>query len=276
MGAPQQLLVSYGSNFVGPLDAYASGGLAVWGLSYRLFTSWTGALFRVRRTGDDELDIEAKPDGLYDNAALSSFVGSDPWWYSQFYDQLGNGYHLTYAASGQPRGAIDGNGLAYAYAETGPNDKAMVKSGLSIAVTDSTLWTVFGSPAFVTYGAGFYTSTDRQRILADYGNSINPDFNYGSGTVAAASGTNTGLYSSTFQVGSGGNRINVGTASATGTKASEAVTIIQIGMPAQFGGFQPRWYANAPIYAGGLWAADVGDTNADAIQQIGKDLYFAQ
>ncbi len=276
MGATQQLLVSYGSNFVGPLDAYAADGLAFWGLSHRLFTSYTGPLFRVRRTGDDELDIEAKPDGLYDNAALSSFVGSDPWWFSQFYDQTGNGNHVTYAASGQPRGAIDGNGLAYAYAETGPNDKAMVKSGLSIAITDSTHWTVFGSSGFLTNGAGFYTTTDRQRAPVNYGGGIGADFNYGSGTIAEVSGTNTGLYSSTFQVGAGGNRINIGTASATGTKASEALTIIQIGMPAQFGGFQPRWYANAPIYAGGLWTADLGDTNADAIQQIGKDLYFAQ
>jgi hypothetical protein len=262
--------------FVGPLDAYATGGLAIWGLSYRLFTSYTGPLFRVRRTGDDELDIEAKPNGLYDLTTLSDFVGSDPWWFSQFYDQTGNDIHLTYAASGQPRGAIDGNGLAYAYAETGPNDKAMAKSGLSIAVTDSTHWTVYSTPTFGVQGAGFYATDDHQRFDVNAASAFVPTVNYDSGTVASIAGTNTGLYSTMLQVGSGGNRLNIGTASATGTKPSRALTIQQVSLPALYAGITPVCAANARIYAGGLWIADLGNTNADAIQQIGKDLYFAQ
>lgn len=267
---------SGGGGFVGPLDAYAADALALWGISRRLLTSYTGPLFRVRRTGDDEMDIEALSSGLFDSASLSGFVGADPWWYSQWYDHTGNGNHLTNAASGQPRGAIDGNGLAYAYAATGPNDKVMAKPGLSIAVTGSTHWTVYGSLSYLTSGSGFYTPTDRHRYDQNAANAFDPNINYGTGTVASIAGTNTGVYSSVLHTGTGGNRLNIGTASATGTKVAESVTIIQISMPAMFAGYSPLWSANSPVYAGGLWTADVGNTNADAIQQIGRDIYFAQ
>lgn len=276
MGANQQLFVSYGPSFVGPLDAYAAGGLAIWGLSYRLFTSWAGALFRVRRTGDDELDIEAKPDGLYDLAVLSSFVGSDPWWFSQFYDQTGNGHHLTYAASGQPRGAVDGNGLAYAYATTGPNDVAMIRESLSIAGNATMCWTVNAVPSFAMYGTMFRDfALTTERKIVNVGNALVANINVpATGTVPDNIASTTGVCSNTLQVGAGGCRMSIGTVATTGTRTSESITINRIGIG--FTGDFPYWVADAKCYAGGLWLADMSDTDTDAIQQIGKDLYFAQ
>ncbi len=261
--------------FVGPLDAYATGALALWGISYRLFTSYTDPLFRVRRTGDDEMDIEAKANGLFDVAALTDFVGSDPWWYSQWYDQTGNGNHVTYAASGQPRGAIDGNGLAYAYAETGPFDKQMVKNSLAIAATDTTHWTVGGNPGYAQAGAMIRSTLPEERKVLNYGNRLLAKItNPATGTGPSILGTNTGVYSHVLQVGGAGCRLNCGTGVSTGTKTSVAMTIAQVGVGSNNGG--PTWAANAPFYAGGVWTADVGNTNADAIQQVGRDFYFAQ
>lgn len=274
MGAIQQLLVSYGSNFVGPLDAYAADGLAIWGLSHRLFTSYTGPLFRVRRTGDDELDIAALSPGLFDAASLSAFVGADPWWFSQFYDQTGNGNHLTYAASGQPRGSIDGNGLAYAYAATGPNDVAMMKTGLSIAATGSTHWTVNAAPGFGMVGVNIHSTSDVKRNAFNYGNGVTPDLNEPGGTAPGDITITTDICSHVLQIGSLGSRLNAGVGVTTGTKTSTSITIDIIGVGIQASA--PYWVANAKFYGGGVWIADVGNTNADAIQQIGKDLYFAQ
>lgn len=261
--------------FVGALDGQATGALALWGLSYRLLSSWEGALFRVRRTAGDEMDIAALAAGLFDAATLSGFVGSDPWWFSKFYDQSGNGLDLTISASSQPRGAIDGNGLAYAYAETGPFDKQMAKYGLSIAATDTTHWTVGGSPGFAQAGVMIRTTVPSERKVQNFGSTLATEISdTATGTVPSVGGTNTGLYSHVLQVGAAGCRMSFGTGVATGTRTSVAVTIEQVGVGPNNGG--PTWTADAPFYAGGLWTADVGDTNADAIQQVGRDLYSAQ
>ena len=263
--------------FVGPLDAYAADSLALWGLSYRLLTSYQGALFRVRRTGDDEMDIAAKSNGLFDIAALNGFVGADPWWFSQFYDQTGNGIHLTYPASGQPRGAVDENELVHAYAETGPNDKAMASAALSVAATDTTHWTVGSSPSYATYGVKLYDGLrDVQRASANAANTIYVDMNDPLTGTYASIGANTGLYSLMMQVGADGNRLNIGTAVGTGTRASSAITIQQVSVGGLYAGWNPLWAANATFYGGGLWVADLGNANADAIQAIGKELYFTQ
>lgn len=260
--------------FVGVLDGFTSGLLSLWGVSCQLLSIYTGPLFRVRRTGDDELDIAALPNGRFDLPALSGFVGTDPWWFSQFYDQSGNGIHLTYVASGQPRGGIDGNGLAYAYATTGPNDVMMYKSLGTVSIVDSTHWTVNSAPGYGMAGVNIHSTSDVKRNAFNTGAVLYADMNEAGGTFPAEISITTDICSSTLQVGSIGTRLNAGVGVTTGTKTSSSITIAEILVGSQAG--IPYWVANAKFYAGGLWAADLGNTSADAVQQIGKDLYFSQ
>ena len=119
MGATQQLLVSYGSNFVGPLDAYASGGVEFYSIYQRLRSSFTGSLLRVRRSSDDaELDIGYGSDNKLDTAALLAFCGASEGWVVQVMGQL-NGLHLIQPSPGLQRRIVTG-GVVDAFADGTP------------------------------------------------------------------------------------------------------------------------------------------------------------
>jgi hypothetical protein len=262
--------------FVGPLDGFSANAIGLWSISKRLLTSYTGALIRVRRSSDNaESDIGADAAGNLDSAALTSFVGGGSWFLRWVYDETGNGHHIgNSTAAAQPQGAIDGNGLAYAYAPgAGFTTTNLARSGLSIATTDTTHWTVHSSAGFQTDTISTRTAVPTERRCGNVSNAIIASVAT-TGTQATLAGTNTGLYTLTFQVGGGGHRISNGLASATGTQASNSITIAQIGMGNGGGG--ASWAQNSKFYAGGLWSADLGNTRSDALNVIGKSLFVTQ
>jgi hypothetical protein len=83
-----------GSGFVGMLD-----GLQVPLRAYslrRLSSLYTGAPIRVRRGADNvEQDIAFTSSGDLDITALQTFAGTDSVYVKTFYDQSGNGRHLS-------------------------------------------------------------------------------------------------------------------------------------------------------------------------------------
>lgn len=69
----------------------------------RLSLTYTGALIRVRRTDNQELDITGTTIGL-DESQLLTFVGSGDAFVTTIYDQSGNNNHLTQSTiANQPR-----------------------------------------------------------------------------------------------------------------------------------------------------------------------------
>jgi len=265
-----------GASFVGALDGYTTNALALWSISKRLLTSYTGALIRVRRSSDNaESDIGADAAGNLDSAALTLFVGGGSWFLRWVYDETGNGYHLGNAtAAAQPQGAIDGNGFAYAYAPgAGFNTTTLLRSGLSIAVTDTTHWTVHSAAGYQFDTMMVRSTTTSERRAYNVSNAIIASVGT-TGTSAALAGTNTGLYTLTFQTHGSGHRLSNGLASATGTQASNTITISQIGMGNGGGG--ASWAQNSKFYAGGLWSADLGNANADALNAIAKTQFQTQ
>jgi hypothetical protein len=265
------------AQYTGALDGKTTGLLATWGLSYRLLGSYTEALFRVRRTGDDELDIAALANGMFDLAALSGFVGSDPWWFSQFYDQSGNGIHLSNGASSQPQGGIDGNGLVYAFAPGSDGSTAfMTSAAMDVAATDTTHWTVGNAASFAMAGVSIADSAKSvERNGFNFSTSILANFNdSGDGTTAECLETNTGLYSHVLTVAASGNILRIGPSAQSGTRTSLSLNINQVSVG--YSGGSPWWSQYSKFYGGGLWTADLGDAAHDAVQQIGRDLFSAQ
>jgi len=83
------------------LDAYG-GAHAAYSLR-KLNSDYTGAAIRVRanRTGSPEQDIGFNADGTLDTAALFAFVGDTNGNIKTWYDQSGNGKHVTQTANNQ-------------------------------------------------------------------------------------------------------------------------------------------------------------------------------
>lgn len=97
------LTLEGGSGFVGPLDAFATPHRAH---SFRrLLTSYTGPAIKVRRSTDNvEYDIGFTPEGDLDQSDLLAKIGSASAYIVTWYDQSGNGRHLTQAtAAAQPQ-----------------------------------------------------------------------------------------------------------------------------------------------------------------------------
>lgn len=92
MASTQQLLASYGSSFVGPLDGFEAGLTLANHAKRRLLTSYTGPLFQVRadRTGQPTFDVPYKADGSWDKAALMSFAGLDTTYFVKYFAQYGS------------------------------------------------------------------------------------------------------------------------------------------------------------------------------------------
>ena len=84
------------------LDTYGSAAAAY---SVRLLRSdYSGPCCRIRRDADnDELDIGFDVNGNFDEAALSDFVDAGTATVSIWYDQSGNSYNASAAATNQPQ-----------------------------------------------------------------------------------------------------------------------------------------------------------------------------
>lgn len=261
--------------FVGPLDAYTANLAGAWSAARRLLSAYTGPLVRVRRSSDSvEQDIGFTALGFLDMAALTSFVGSDDWFFRKVYDQSGAGVDIGQSsASAQPQGAVDGNGLAYGYAPgVGFSNTSLVSgSGLGATITNSTMWSVSQTAAYATDLGTLRFADITEGRTTNYADSIQ-NSGPGSGTAATLSGPTTGLYSVVRQFGAAGNRLTNGLATGTGTRTSAAGTLDVVGFG--FGGGGATWSQNSKFYAMAIWSADLGDSSADAVQVIGKGGFF--
>lgn len=130
--------VSGAEAFIGPLDAYASGLAGAWSVSRRLLATYTGPLFRVRRSSDStEQDINATAAGLVDTTALLAFCGSGSGFIRTVYDQkTGTALNLDQTtALSQPRIVNAGSVELYGMSFDGSND---------CLDTSSQAWSTFG------------------------------------------------------------------------------------------------------------------------------------
>lgn len=276
MGAVQQALLGYGASFVGPLDAYTADLLHLPCMTHRLLASYTGPAFRMRvdTGGSPEYDIGFLADGTIDAASITSNASGNNWFIRTVYDQSGNGRHLQQAsAAAQPQGGIDGNGLAYCYAPGAGFSTTNLQSatGLAIAITDSTAWNVASSAAFVTDLTRVRdTAAVSERRIINFASELQAH-SPGVGTPAAIAATGTGLYTTTVRLNGSGIVLSNRLTSATGTQASAAFTIDSFGFG--HGGGGASWSQNSKFYAGGFWAADLGEAPAAALNATAQALF---
>lgn len=134
-----------GSGFVGPLDEFAVPHRAH---SFRrLLASYTGPAIKVRRSTDNvEYDIGFTLGGDLDEADLLAKIGSASAYMVTWYDQSGNGRHLTQAtAAAQPRivnaGVVEVRGSKPACRLDGTDDY-MTSTSVGLAAGTATIATV--------------------------------------------------------------------------------------------------------------------------------------
>lgn len=97
--------------FVGPLNDWKTDGVEFHSIYQRLLTSFTGDLFQVRRSLDDEpLWIPALPSGLFDSALLLSFCAGTDGYVAAVSGQL-NGYHLIQPTASLQRRIVTAGAL---------------------------------------------------------------------------------------------------------------------------------------------------------------------
>ena len=100
-----------------------------WSVARRVYDTYTGPLFRVRRGGDNaEQDIYATASGghyVADEDALTAFVGTSDWWIVRIYDQGLLAQHLQQSSTSlQPVG-----GSAGAIQRIGANNRLAISFG---------------------------------------------------------------------------------------------------------------------------------------------------
>lgn len=268
--------------FIGPLDGLTTGLKELWG-TRRLVSSYEGALFTIRVdvTGQPEYDIPFMADGKADTAAILAVTNNntDPWYITKKFGQLGFEDTIQTSAANQPQGGIDGDGNVYAFAPgAGFLTTSLLATFSPFSLTDSTSFAVHCSTGFALDAMTIHDDTSGLgRRMLNFGSQITNQYQgtgAPTGTEATINSTNTGCYATVLQYGASGNRLNNGTV-ATGTKPSATMAnVSKFGLGWGAGG--PFWVQNARIYAGGLYTADIGNTNADALQVILKDLFNAQ
>lgn len=268
-----------GSAFIGPLDAYTTNLVALYSPFQRLLTAYAGQGIRVRRSSDSTLQwIGFNADGTFDSVSYLAFIGAGNGFAHTVADQSGNGRDVTQTtAAAQPQIGVDGDGNYYLYAPgAGFTKTRLWRTGLSVSSQDFTFWTVAGAAAYALAQINTrYNATAKERSSVNYSNSLLPYMDEsGTGTVATITSTNTGVYSTVWAGGSGGNKLTNRLSTTTGTRAPVAHTINEIGVGSIAGG--ATWAQNSPWYLGGLWSEDKGGS-ADfaALSTLGKTLIAA-
>lgn len=266
---------SNGASFVGPLDGYTTNLLALYG-TVKMLSSYAGSAIKVRRSSDSTLlDVGFNADGSFDATSYLAFIGGGNGFAHTVYDQSGNSRNQVQAtAAAQPQIGVDGNGQYYLYAPgAGLTTTRMQCTGLSIACTDFTFWTVAGAAAYAFAPIMMRDNgTLKERIVLNYASLIAPTmYESASGTVASIASTNTNPYSTLWSAGSGGNKLGNRLTSATGTRTPVASTINEINIGSSGGG--ATWAQNSRFYLGALWSEDKGPS-ADfaALATLGKTL----
>ena len=88
----------------GPCDIYKEAGtpcVAAYSTARVLYSDYTGPLYQVRRTSDQQVkDIPALPDGVADASEQDEFLGNGRGTISKIYDQSGKGNDLIKAPAG--------------------------------------------------------------------------------------------------------------------------------------------------------------------------------
>lgn len=268
-----------GLGFVGALDAYLTNLIAVYSINDKLVASYNGSAVRVRRSSDNTLtDIGFLGNGDFDAASYLAFIGAGNGFAHTIYDQSGNGRHQVQAtAAAQAQIGVDGNGHYYLYAPgAGFSTTNYYVSGLSLSITDFTLWSVCSAAA---YAFGVINLRDagapKERVLANYSSSLLPTFqDNATGTVATIGSTNTNVYSAIWAAGSGGNKIGNRLTTATGTRVPSSLNISNLGLGRSGGG--AFWAQNSRFYLGAAWSEDKGP-KADfaALATLGQTLITA-
>ena len=264
-----------GGAFVGALDTYTTNLLALYG-TVKMLSSYAGSAIKVRRSSDSTLqDIGFNADGSFDATSYLAFIGAGNGFAHTVYDQSGNGRHQVQAtAAAQAQIGVDGNGHYYLYAPgAGFSTTNYYVSGLSLSITDFTLWSVCSAAA---YAFGVINLRDagapKERVLANYSSSLLPTFqDNATGTVATIGSTNTNVYSAIWAAGSGGNKIGNRLTTATGTRVPSSLNISNLGLGRSGGG--AFWAQNSRFYLGAAWSEDKGP-KADfaALATLGKTL----
>lgn len=264
--------------FVGPLDAFTTGMVQA-GWVFRLLSSWTGNLFRVRRQSDNsELDIGYLPTGLPDMASLSSFVGVGAWNWVKLYDQSGSGVDLVQGTAAlQPLGAIDGNGLPYMTSPTGTasaDGPGIQATGLAIVANGGL--TALCASASTTNGLissylHKFDNTDQGEILAAGTTALGVGGMYNFIALTTIPGS---LYVMGGQSGTSANRarLTIGTAS----DVSAVFSVFDLDEIHIGGNFNSQyWCGDATIYGHITWNIDIGNSSLDDAVNIIRPLIGA-
>lgn len=268
-----------GLGFVGALDAYLTNLVAVYSVNAKLVASYNGSAIRVRRSSDNTLtDIGFLGNGSFDATSYLAFIGGGNGFAHTVYDQSGNSRNQVQAtAAAQPQIGVDGNGQYYLYAPgAGFGTTRMQCTGLSIACTDFTFWTVASAAAYAF--APIMTRDNalaKERTIMNYSTSIAPTFqDNATGTVASIGSLGTSVYSTIWSAGSGGNKLSNRLSTTTGTRTPVASTINELNIGANAGG--ATWAQNSRFYLGALWSEDKGPS-ADfaALATLGQTLITA-
>lgn len=102
-----------GSSFIGALDAYSTGLMAVWSVSRRLLVSHSTALIRIRvdTGGAPEYDIGFDATGGLDTTDLVAKAAGNAAFITTIYDQSGQGRHFVQSTAASQRRCISGGSV---------------------------------------------------------------------------------------------------------------------------------------------------------------------
>jgi len=261
--------------FAGAMDSYETGMVALVCPHKRLLTSWTGYAFTAMRADAATMDVPYTASGIYDAAALTSWLAGQTWGFSKLYDQTGNNRPLLQATqANQPAGAVDGDGFVHAVSLPAGATTTNMRSASGLAInctntTDTTWWGVAASPAG-SHLVGMASTTPKLRNWLNFGNSM-------VGVVDDTGGfqpsSTPKIYSAIAQVNGSGNRLNNGDDIGTTALAGAAFVIDQLSL-----GYDPifgiAWPQDARVYVGCWWSRMLSNTDADAVQAVGQATFI--
>lgn len=264
-----------GVSFVGLLDDYTTRLEGLYCPYQRLLSSWTGIAGTVRRLMDSEpFDVTYLPDGTWNVAALTTFLGGSGYSWASVADQTGQSRPLVQASTAaQPRGTVDGNGIPYLYPPDAGFGTTFMRTATGLGAscengTDSTVLCVNGSPAFAFHTFAGLQASGGGRDILNFGNNI-------VNVVDSAGGhsiiSGTGVYSCTGQVNAAGNRLNNGVTLGTNGLGGAAFTLDSMSVGLMDGGVM--WLQDAPFYCGAFWSRMLNNTDADAVNALMKTLF---
>ena len=247
--------------FVGALDAVAANLYDIFCPGVRLVASYIGPTCRIRdNTTTTEYDLTPGSTGRVTSAQVTALVGAHEITLSRIYGQV-NGLQLSSAASAQPWGAFDANGILYGYSKADFTSYSYI-TGLSLALTNYSAFTVCTSTGYQFLALNLVDGGGAEAGITNYSNQLRFYANPTTG-IADIGGTGTGLYSIVGNASSSGritNGLAVGT--TVGGVVSRTINSIRICN----GGGAAWWPSGSKFYASGFWSSDIGATTADAAQ----------